>query len=50
MADYDAFRTLEWSFSDLVANRTHLGLKQRLASNGTTIDEFVLSRNEAALA
>lgn len=43
-ANYDAFRTLEWSFSDIVVNRTHLGLKQRLASNGTTIDEFVISR------
>merc|ERR1711871_515525 len=43
-ATYDAFRTLKWSFSDLAANATHLGFKQRLASNGQVIDEFVLSR------
>merc|ERR1711908_47304 len=43
-ADYDAFRALNWSFSDLVANGTHLGFKQRLASNGKEFDEFVLRR------
>ena len=41
---WDAYRSGEWSYSDIVANRTHLELKQRLATNSSVIDSFVLKR------
>ena len=41
---WDAFRSEEWSYSDFLANRTHMWLRQRLATNGSIIDEMVLER------
>jgi len=41
---WDAFRSTEWSYTDIVMNRTHFHLRQRLATNSTVIDEFVLKR------
>jgi hypothetical protein len=41
---WDAFRSGEWSYSDIFVNRTHFELKQRLATNSTVIDHFVLKR------
>jgi hypothetical protein len=41
---WDAFRSSEWSYSDIVVNRTHFTLRQRLATNSTVIDSFVLTR------
>eukprot|EP01050_Picozoa_sp_SAG11_P018395 SAG11_NODE_2771_length_2990_cov_2.518506_2_plen_311_part_00 len=41
---WDAFRSEEWSYSDFLANKTHMVLRQRLATNGTVIDEMVLER------
>ena len=31
-------------YSDFVANRTHMWLRQRLATSGAVIDEMVLER------
>lgn len=39
---WDAFRTNAWSYSDVTVNRTHAMFRQRLATNGTVIDQFVL--------
>jgi hypothetical protein len=41
---WDAFRSNEWSYSDVLVNRTHLWFRQRYASNGTVQDEFMLTR------
>ena len=41
---WDAVRSEEWSYSDFLANRTHMWLRQRLATNGSVIDEMVLVR------
>ena len=41
---WDAFRSSEWSWSDISVNRTHFVLKQRLATNSSVIDSFTLSR------
>jgi hypothetical protein len=42
--EWDAFLSEEWSYSDLLANRTHMWLRQRLATNGTVIDAVVIER------
>ena len=41
---WDAFRTNAWSYSDVLANQTHIVFRQRLATNSSVIDEFVLTR------
>lgn len=43
---WDAFRSNEWSYSDIIVNRTHLDFRQRLATNSTVIDSFVLQRKK----
>ena len=41
---WDAFRSSEWSWSDVSVNRTHFALTQRLANDSTVVDAFVLRR------
>lgn len=41
---WDAFRSTEWSYTDIVMNMTHFHLTQKLATNSTIIDEFVLRK------
>jgi hypothetical protein len=41
---WDAYRSEEWSYSDFLANRTHMWLRQRAATNGSVIDEMMLVR------
>ena len=43
-APFDAFRSSEWSYSDIYVNRTHFILRQLLATNSTVIDTFTLTR------
>ena len=43
-APWDAARSSEWSYSDITVNKTHFALKQRLNTNSTVIDSFVLVR------
>eukprot|EP00658_Telonema_sp_P-2_P012952 TRINITY_DN14926_c0_g1_i2.p1 TRINITY_DN14926_c0_g1~~TRINITY_DN14926_c0_g1_i2.p1 ORF type:complete len:428 (-),score=55.29 TRINITY_DN14926_c0_g1_i2:437-1720(-) len=43
-AGFDAFRSTEWSFSDIYANQTAMVFRQRLATNGSVIDSFVLTK------
>ena len=43
---WDAFRSSEWSYSDIHANQTHLVLKQRLTTNSSVIDGFSLTRKQ----
>lgn len=42
----DAFRSEEWSFSDILVNRSHFWLRQRLATDGSVIDNMVLTNGE----
>eukprot|EP00939_MAST-03C_sp_MAST-3C-sp1_P004519 g4519.t1 len=42
-APFDAFRSNEWCYSDIYVNRTHFFLRQKLATNGTIIDSFILT-------
>ena len=44
LASRSRVRSEEWSYSDFLANRTHMWLRQRLATNGSVIDEVVLVR------
>jgi len=43
-AAFDAYRSTEWSFSDVYANRSAMIFRQRLATNGSVIDRFVLTK------
>ena len=43
-AYFDAFRSSEWSYSDIFVNQTHFILHQKLATNGSVIDEMVLTQ------
>ena len=45
----DAFRSEEWSFSDIFVNRTHFWLRQRLATNGSVIDSMVLTNRPSSV-
>eukprot|EP01052_Picozoa_sp_SAG31_P039635 SAG31_NODE_5536_length_2470_cov_2.418389_2_plen_89_part_00 len=38
------FRSEQWSYSDFLANKTHMWLRQRAATDGSVIDEMVLVR------
>mmetsp|Transcript_54517 Transcript_54517/g.118620 ORF Transcript_54517/g.118620 Transcript_54517/m.118620 type:complete len:195 (-) Transcript_54517:29-613(-) len=41
---WDAFRSNQWSYSDVMVNRTHMVFRQRLATNSTVLDQFTLTR------
>jgi len=41
---WDAFRSDEYSYTDVVVNRTHVVLKQRYSGNSTVFDEIVLTQ------
>ena len=41
-AEFDAYRSSEWCYSDIYVNRSHFILEQKLATNSTVIDRFVL--------
>merc|ERR1711871_123222 len=46
---WDAFRSSDWSYSDITANLTHLVLRQRLTSDSTVIDSFSLTQSDVNL-
>jgi len=41
--DWDAFRSDEYSYSDIVVNRTHLTLTQRYANGTGVLDKFTIT-------
>ena len=50
ISTYDAFRSGEWCYSDIVVNRTSFHLRQRLATNSTVIDEFIMKRDTTTVS
>ena len=44
VAPFDAYRSSDWSYSDIFVNNSHFILNQRLANDSSVIDTMVLTR------